>query len=154
MNFGFIMGVLFGGGGPFIAVSIFSTYSQSAICGWPNICRQYDRRLMGFSPYLSLYWSIDQTCSLCIYRLISHQVYRVLFSVDSIGGVVFLSLSSRVRVDEVPIGALWAVGGALLYATYLVLMRRRAENEDKLNMPMFFGKWQQVYFESVLLDSH
>ena len=59
---------------------------------------------------------------------------------DSIGGVVFMSLSSHMPVSEVPVGALWAVSGALLYAVYLVMMRRRAENEDKLNMPMFFGK--------------
>ena len=51
-----------------------------------------------------------------------------------------MSLSSHMPVSEVPVGALWAVSGALLYAVYLVMMRRRAENEDKLNMPMFFGK--------------
>jgi solute carrier family 35 protein F5 len=57
----------------------------------------------------------------------------------SIGGVVLVSLSTRVSPADVPVGALWALSGAILYAIYLVLIRRRAENEDKLNMPMFLG---------------
>lgn len=55
----------------------------------------------------------------------------------SIGGVVMLSLHEM--QGEFPVHALWAVMGALLYAVYLVMVRRRVDNEEKLNMPMFFG---------------
>ena len=51
-----------------------------------------------------------------------------------------MSLADREMEAEVPIGALWALLGALLYAMYLVLLRRRVDNEEKLNVPMFFGK--------------
>lgn len=61
-------------------------------------------------------------------------------SIDSISGVVLVSLSDRDLEPEIPLGALWALIGALLYATYLVLLRRRVDNEIKLNVPMFFGK--------------
>ena len=57
----------------------------------------------------------------------------------SIGGVVLVSFSNKEFKSEVPLGALWALLGALLYAIYLVLLRRRVDNEDKLNMPMFLG---------------
>ena len=40
---------------------------------------------------------------------------------------------------EFPVNALWAIMGALLFAVYLVMVRRRVDNEEKLNMPMFFG---------------
>ena len=55
-----------------------------------------------------------------------------------------MSLSAHRPATEIPVGALWAICGALLYAVYLVMMRRRAENEEKLNMPMFFGKCTHV----------
>ena len=72
-----------------------------------------------------------------------HSIYHasLILSLSSIGGVVFLSLSSHMQASELPVGALWAVSGALLYAIYSVMIRRRAENEDKLNMPMFFGQF-------------
>ena len=54
-----------------------------------------------------------------------------------------MSLSDRDFEAEIPVGALWALSGALLYALYLVLLRRRVDNEDKLNIPMFFGKSQE-----------
>ncbi|XP_064646620.1 solute carrier family 35 member F5-like isoform X2 [Lineus longissimus] len=60
----------------------------------------------------------------------------VLFS---IGGVVLVSLSDLNIESEIPLGALWALCGALLYAIYLVTLKRKVDNEDKLNLPMFFG---------------
>ena len=51
-----------------------------------------------------------------------------------------VSLSDRSLEPDIPAGALWALSGALLYALYLVLLRRRVDNEDKLNIPMFFGE--------------
>ncbi len=58
---------------------------------------------------------------------------------------MLVSLSDRSIEPEIPVGALWALGGALLYAMYLVLLRRRVDNEDKLNIPMFFGKFTAVF---------
>lgn len=66
----------------------------------------------------------------------------------SIGGVVMVSFSDSEKKMGIPVGALWGVCGALLYAIYLVLLRRRVDNEDKLNIPMFFGF---VGFFSILL---
>ena len=62
----------------------------------------------------------------------------------SIGGIVLVSFSDTLVTPEVPLGALWALLGALLYAIYLVLLRRRVDNEEKLNIPMFLGKGQYI----------
>jgi solute carrier family 35 protein F5 len=67
----------------------------------------------------------------------------LLFSC-SIGGVVLVSLSDLNIESEIPLGALWALCGALLYAIYLVSLKRKVDNEDKLNLPMFFGKCARV----------
>ena len=45
----------------------------------------------------------------------------------------------------VPAGALWAVLGSMLYAFYLVSLRRNVDHEDKLDIPMFFGKSEIKY---------
>ena len=42
---------------------------------------------------------------------------------------------------KVPAGALWALAGAIFYAVYLVALRRRVDHEDKLDIPLFFGKF-------------
>ncbi|XP_050388484.1 solute carrier family 35 member F5 [Patella vulgata] len=57
----------------------------------------------------------------------------------SIGGVVVVSISDLNFEDEIPVGALWALCGAILYALYLVSLRRKVDHEDKLDIPMFFG---------------
>ncbi len=57
---------------------------------------------------------------------------------------MLVSLSDREMGHDIPLGALWALCGALLYALYLVLLRRRVDNEDKLNIPMFLGKGQTI----------
>ncbi len=66
---------------------------------------------------------------------------------------MLVSLSDRSIEPEIPVGALWALGGALLYAMYLVLLRRRVDNEDKLNIPMFFGKFTAVFIRNILWKS-
>ena len=61
----------------------------------------------------------------------------------SVGGVVLLSISTnRLSEPDIAVGALWSLCGAILYALYLVLLRRRVDNEDKLNIPMFFGEYR------------
>lgn len=43
------------------------------------------------------------------------------------------------HVTNEPLSAICSVVGALMFALFLVLLRRRVDNEDKLNMPMFYG---------------
>lgn len=43
--------------------------------------------------------------------------------------------------DEVPAGALWGLGSAMLYAFYLVMVRRRVKHEEQMDIPMFFGQF-------------
>ncbi|KAK3083091.1 hypothetical protein FSP39_013752 [Pinctada imbricata] len=60
----------------------------------------------------------------------------------SIGGIVMVSyadVSLETSSSGIPIGALWALSGAILYALYLVSLRRQVDHEDKLDIPMFFG---------------
>ena len=70
---------------------------------------------------------------------VTHFVYNFVVCF-SISGIVLISLADKKMEARIPLGALWALGGALLYAVYLVLLRRRVDNEEKLNMPMFFGE--------------
>jgi solute carrier family 35 protein F5 len=42
---------------------------------------------------------------------------------------------------SVPAGALWGLASAMLYAFYLVLVRRRVSHEDRMDIPMFFGQY-------------
>ncbi|ESO82179.1 hypothetical protein LOTGIDRAFT_179913 [Lottia gigantea] len=57
----------------------------------------------------------------------------------SIGGVVIVSISDKSFEDNIPVGALWALLSSILYALYLVSLRRKVDHEDKLDIPMFFG---------------
>jgi len=58
----------------------------------------------------------------------------------SIGGIVLVSLSTKdLHVDREPLSAVCSLMGALMFALFLVLLRRRVDNEHKLNMPMFYG---------------
>ncbi|XP_077865118.1 solute carrier family 35 member F5-like [Saccoglossus kowalevskii] len=58
----------------------------------------------------------------------------------TISGIVLVSLSNNTSDnDQVQLGAIWALCGALLYAIYLVLLKRKVDNEERLDIPMFFG---------------
>ncbi|XP_007541665.1 solute carrier family 35 member F5 [Poecilia formosa] len=58
----------------------------------------------------------------------------------SMGGVALVSLSSMDSPDEKGVvGSLWSLAGAMLYAVYIVLIKRRVDREDRLDIPMFFG---------------
>uniref|UniRef100_A0A3Q3JDB3 Solute carrier family 35 member F5 n=1 Tax=Monopterus albus TaxID=43700 RepID=A0A3Q3JDB3_MONAL len=58
----------------------------------------------------------------------------------SMGGVALVSFSSMDDPDEKgAIGSLWSLVGAVLYAIYVVMIKRRVDREDKLDIPMFFG---------------
>lgn len=41
--------------------------------------------------------------------------------------------------SPLPAGAMWALGSALAYALYLVMLRRQVESEQQLSLAMFFG---------------
>ncbi|CAE1240410.1 SLC35F5 [Acanthosepion pharaonis] len=57
----------------------------------------------------------------------------------SICGITLVSLTDSKFEKGIPAGSLWALGGSLLYAAYLVVLKRKADHEDKLDLPMFFG---------------
>ncbi|XP_029937013.1 solute carrier family 35 member F5 isoform X2 [Myripristis murdjan] len=58
----------------------------------------------------------------------------------SMGGVALVSFSSMDGADgKGIIGSLWSLAGAALYAVYIVMIKRRVDREDKLDIPMFFG---------------
>ncbi|XP_024244514.1 solute carrier family 35 member F5 isoform X1 [Oncorhynchus tshawytscha] len=58
----------------------------------------------------------------------------------SMGGVVLVSFSSMDSPDgKGTIGSLWSLAGAALYAVYIVMIKRKVDREDKLDIPMFFG---------------
>ncbi|XP_038047864.1 solute carrier family 35 member F5-like [Patiria miniata] len=65
------------------------------------------------------------------------KLVSVLFSV---GGVAMVSFTTTDNAhEEVKVGSFWALGGAFLYAVYLVMLKRRVDNENTLDIPMFFG---------------
>ncbi|GFO38600.1 solute carrier family 35 member f5-like [Plakobranchus ocellatus] len=58
----------------------------------------------------------------------------------SLGGIVMVCKSDmKLEGGLVPVGAIWALVSAALYSFYLVLIKRKVENEDKMDIPMFFG---------------
>ncbi|XP_030064656.1 solute carrier family 35 member F5 isoform X1 [Microcaecilia unicolor] len=58
----------------------------------------------------------------------------------SIGGVVLVSLSGSDKSGRKDtLGSIWSLVGAVLYAVYIVMIKRKVDREDKLDIPMFFG---------------
>jgi len=45
----------------------------------------------------------------------------------------------RMEDKPVPVGAIFSLTSAFFYASYLVFLRKKADHEDKLDIPMFFG---------------
>ncbi|XP_039611330.1 solute carrier family 35 member F5-like isoform X2 [Polypterus senegalus] len=65
---------------------------------------------------------------------------KLLAVVLSIAGVVLVSLSGSDSSDgKDTIGSVWSLMGAVLYAVYIVMIKRKVDREDKLDIPMFFG---------------
>ncbi|XP_049584894.1 solute carrier family 35 member F5 isoform X2 [Syngnathus scovelli] len=65
---------------------------------------------------------------------------KLLAVVLSVGGVVLVSLSALERPDDKgAAGSLWSLAGALFYAVYVVMIKRWADGEEKLDIPMFLG---------------
>ncbi|XP_022246997.1 solute carrier family 35 member F5-like [Limulus polyphemus] len=65
---------------------------------------------------------------------------KFLAVVVSMGGVVLISASDQQRIKNYfPPGAMWSIAGAVFYAAYIVMLRRKVNTEEKLDIPMFFG---------------
>ncbi|XP_061464946.1 solute carrier family 35 member F5 isoform X6 [Rhineura floridana] len=69
---------------------------------------------------------------------------KLLAVILSIGGVVLVNLSgSEKSAGRDTIGSLWSLVGAMLYAIYIVMIKRKVDREDKLDIPMFFERQLQ-----------
>ncbi len=66
---------------------------------------------------------------------------KLIAVVISIGSVAIISTAeSRFEnISYIPIGGLWALSGAFFYAAYIVMLRHKVDNEDSIDIPMFFG---------------
>jgi solute carrier family 35 protein F5 len=53
---------------------------------------------------------------------------------------VLVSLSDLTVEVKVPTGAILALVSAFFYAAYLVFLRKKVDHEDKMDIPMFFGR--------------
>lgn len=59
----------------------------------------------------------------------------------SIGGVTAISWSELSTDDKkIARGIFMAIMSAFFYAAYLVLVKRKSDSEEKVNIPLFFGK--------------
>ena len=67
-------------------------------------------------------------------------LYLLFDWIHSLGGVSLVCISDlTLEKTTVPGGAMWALVSSLFYAFYLVLIKKKVENEDKMDIPMFFG---------------
>ena len=65
-----------------------------------------------------------------------------LFAVGfNFSGVVLVSYSDMEghQSTDLPSGVVWALASAFFYSTYIVLLRRKVNNEENMDPPMFFG---------------
>lgn len=52
-------------------------------------------------------------------------------------------------------GVILTLLSAFSYASYLVLVKRKSDTEEKIDIPLFFGKWikDQIFFQTrVILE--
>ncbi|KAI8776203.1 solute carrier family 35 member F5, partial [Biomphalaria glabrata] len=52
--------------------------------------------------------------------------------------IVMVFQSGRLQ-EGIPASAVWAIFSSVCYSIYLVLLRRKVDNEDKIDIPMFLG---------------
>ncbi|XP_003387679.1 PREDICTED: solute carrier family 35 member F5-like [Amphimedon queenslandica] len=67
---------------------------------------------------------------------------KLIIILTSVGGAILVGLAHSLDEDKKnssAYGSLFAVGGAVLYAVYLVLLSKVVPNEESLEIPMFFG---------------
>ncbi|XP_064079213.1 solute carrier family 35 member F5-like isoform X2 [Macrobrachium nipponense] len=57
-----------------------------------------------------------------------------------VAGVVLVSLEDiSLEGSSVPVGVVWSLVGAILYACYMVFLKRKVPTEDRMDFSMFFG---------------
>ncbi|XP_068752329.1 solute carrier family 35 member F5-like [Montipora capricornis] len=67
-------------------------------------------------------------------------ISKLLAVLVSITGIVLVTFSdSKNKVNGISVGALWALAGALLYSSYLTMLKRTVPDERQMSLPMFFG---------------
>ncbi|KAG1675360.1 Solute carrier family 35 member F5 [Nymphon striatum] len=69
-------------------------------------------------------------------RITLSKLIAVIFSM---GGVVLICWPEMVVKEDIPMGAFWAILGAFFYATYIVYLRKKIDNEGIVDIPMFLG---------------
>ena len=76
---------------------------------------------------------------------------KLVAVVVSVGSVAVISTaqSREETIDYIPIGALWALSGAFFYAAYIVLLRYKVNNEESIDIPMFFGNQLTITVKSI-----
>ena len=85
---------------------------------------------------------------------VEHFSYKKLIGVlASLAGIILISTVDLSRKDndqnrgkfphksqgEIAVGDAMAFGSAIMYGLYTVVMKKRIGNEDRVNMPLFFG---------------
>lgn len=63
----------------------------------------------------------------------------VVISLVGVGLVTTADKHTTFQGHVLSPGAIWTLAGALFYAAYLVFLRRQVDNEDRMDLPMFFG---------------
>lgn len=71
-------------------------------------------------------------------KLTMSKCFAVLFSICGVIVVCYSDLHIEGDVT-VPKGAVWALFGSICYSIYIVLLRRKVNNEENMDAPMFFG---------------
>ncbi|KAK7075174.1 hypothetical protein SK128_015223, partial [Halocaridina rubra] len=57
-----------------------------------------------------------------------------------VAGVVLVSLEDKkLAGGKLPLGVVWSLVGAVVYACYMVFLRRKVPTEDRMDFTMFFG---------------
>ncbi|XP_048576773.1 solute carrier family 35 member F5 isoform X2 [Nematostella vectensis] len=67
-------------------------------------------------------------------------VSKLVAVIISLCGIVMVTLSdANSKKGGINYGAIWSLLGAVLYACYLVLLKRKVPDETKMDITMFFG---------------
>ncbi|NXU62117.1 S35F5 protein, partial [Horornis vulcanius] len=65
------------------------------------------------------------------------------FCSQGLGELILLCITclalSQGSIFSIFPGSIWSLVGAMLYAVYIVMIKRKVDREDKLDIPMFFG---------------
>lgn len=73
--------------------------------------------------------------SSCGDKLTVSKIFAVLLSIS---GAIMVSLS-EINEPKMTRGIVLAITSAFFYASYLVLVKRKSDTEEKINIPLFFG---------------